>query len=268
METAKSGDVLFEKAKAIVSLANTQGLVVFYGWAHGSDQKTVDWNEEHGGDCAKFLECAKAVDAKLLYLNWAPFEEFQIDEALERLEECTASEAEARTEIDSLPSRYDIETYRDKVGVTAVLDLAFMSGEVVHTYQCFADWFQAFEDLTDALERESNENEDSFPEHVVDKSLVRKWATELANHTKFGAARTGDQREFLLETIAGSEIDNLPVGDILARADSIYQFELKPKEEDRLRTEARRLREEGLNINAIAVRLGISKDRASGLLSS
>jgi orotate phosphoribosyltransferase-like protein len=53
----------------------------------------------------------------------------------------------------------------------------------------------------------------------------------------------------------------------LARADSIYQFEIKPKEEQRLRTEARRLREQGLNINAIAVNLGISKDRVSGLLS-
>jgi hypothetical protein len=87
------------------------------------------------------------------------------------------------------------------------------------------------------------------------------------NHTKFGAARTADQREFLLETIAGPEIDKLPVGDILARADSIYQFEVRPNEEDRLRTEARRLREEGLNISAIALKLGISKDRASGLLS-
>src|SRR5208337_3381617 len=184
--SARSGDVLLETVEAIVGSAKEQGLLVFYGWAHDSNQKTVDWNEDHGANWEKFLECAKAAEAKLIYLNWAPLEEFQIDEALERLEECTASEPEARTEIDSLPSRHDIEAYRDKVGVTAVLDLAFMSGDVVHTYRCFADWFQAFEDLTDALERDSDENEDSFPGHLVDKSLVRKWATELANHAKFG----------------------------------------------------------------------------------
>ena len=60
-------------------------------------------------------------------------------------------------------------------------------------------------------------------------SLVKKWASELANHAMFGAARTGDQREFLLESIAGGEIDTLPTGDILSRADSLYQFEIKPR---------------------------------------
>jgi hypothetical protein len=267
MGAAKSGDVLLEKVKTIVSLANTQGLVVFYGWAHGSDQKTVDWSEEHGGDWAKFLECAKAVEAKLLYLNWAPFEEFEIDEALERLERAVASGTGAGTEPNSLPSRREIETYRHRVGVTAVIDLAFIHDDLVHIHQCYADWFQAFEKLTEGLEEDSDENEDSFPERVIDKALVKKWASELANHARFGAARTGDQREFLLEGIAGAEIDTLPVGDILARADSIYQFEIKPKEDERLRIEAGRLREQGLNLSAIALKLGIPKDRVSGLLS-
>lgn len=267
MATAKNGDVLLEKAKAIVSLANTQELVVFYGWAHGSDHKTVDWNEDHGGDCAKFVECAKAVDAKLLYLNWAPFEEFQIDEALEHREKTiTAGNKLSVEQPDTVPSRREIEAYRDRVGLTAVIDLAFVHEDIVHIYQCFADWFEAFQELTDGLD--SDENEGRFPERVVDKALVRKWASQLASHPKFGMTRSGDQREFLLESIAGTEIDMLPVGDILARADSIYQFEIKPTEEERMRGKARELREQGLNINAIAVKLGISKDRVSGLLAS
>jgi hypothetical protein len=268
MKTAKSGDVLLEKAKAIVSLASTQELAVFYGWAHGTDQKTVDWNEEHGGDYAKFLECAKAVDAKLLYLNWAPFEDFQIDEALEHRERTiTPGDKLGVGQTDTVPSRREIEAYRDRVGMTAVIDLAFVHENIVHTYQCFADWFEAFQELTDGLEMDADENEGHFPERVVDKALVSKWASQLANHPKFGMARSGDQREFLLESIAGTEIDTLPVGDILARADSIYQFEIKPTEEERMRAKARELREQGLNINAIAVKLSISKDRVSGLLS-
>ncbi|MGA8150414.1 MAG: hypothetical protein WB952_05650 [Terriglobales bacterium] len=267
METKKSADVLLEKVKAIINLANTQGLIVFYGWAHGSDQKTVDWNEEHGGDCATFLECAKAVDAKLLYLNWAPFEEFQVDEALEHRESTTTAGNKLGVEQpDTIPSRRQIEAYRDKVGITAVIDLAFVHENIVHIYQCYADWFETFQELTEGLEVDSDENEDHFPERVVDKALVRKWASQLASHPKFGMARSGDQREFLLESIAGTEIDTLPVGDILARADSIYQFEIKPTEEERMRAKARELREQGLNINAIAVKLGISKDRVSGLL--
>lgn len=265
---AQRVDALLGVVENIVNAAKGHGLVVFYGWAHGADQKTVDWNEQHGGDWEKFLECAKAVGARLLYLNWAPFEEFEVAEALEHLEGIVAAGGRAEIgEPGPLPSRSEIEAYRDRVGMTAAIDLAFIHQDVVHIHQHFADWFQTFQELTEGLEADSDETEDSFPERIVDKALVRKWASELANHAKFGAARTGDQREFLLETIAGSEIDSLPVRDILARADSIYQFEIKPKEEDRLRTEARRLREQGLNINAIAAKLAISKDRVSGLLS-
>ncbi len=268
MRGAKSTDVLLEKVETIVNAAKGQGLVVFYGWAHGTDQKTVYWNGEHGGDWEKFLECAKAAGATMLYVNWAPFEEFQIDEAIGHLERTIAAGSVAGIEQpDSLPSRREIDAYRNRVGVTAVIDLAFVYEDIVHIHQCFADWFQAFEELTEGLEEDLDESEDSLPEHVVDKSLVKKWASELANHAKFGAARTGDQREFLLESIAGAEIDTLPVGDILARADSIYQFEIKPKEDERLRIEAGRLRGQGLNLSAIALKLGIPKDRVSGLLS-
>ena len=268
MKSAKSADALLEKVETIVNAAKGQGLVVFYGWAHGTDQKTVDWNGEHGGDWEKFLECAKAAGARMLYINWAPFEDFQIDEAVGHLERTiTAGSGASIEQPASVPSRREIETYRDRVGVTAVIDLAFVHEDIVHIHQCFADWFQAFEELTEGLEEDSDEREDSFPEHVVDKALVKKWASQLANHAKFGAARTGDQREFLLESIAGAEIDTLPIGDILARADSIYQFEIKPKEDERLRIEAGRLREQGLNLSAIALKLGIPKDRVSGLLS-
>lgn len=267
MASVKRADLLLETTEQIVSLAKTKGLIIFYGWADGNNQKTVDWNEEHGGNWEKFLQSAAAVEAKLLYLNWAPFEEFQVDEAIENLEASVQSGTDAGVEPNLLPKRHEIEKYRDKVGLTAVLDLAFIHQDVVHIYQSFAAWFQAFEELTEGLEQESLESGEAFTERVVDKSLVKKWALELANHPKFGTTRSGDQKELLLENIAGLEIDTLPVGHILARADSIYQLEIKPIEDERIRVKVRELRKEGLNISAIAVKLGISKDRVSGLLS-
>jgi hypothetical protein len=39
MKSAKSADALREKLETIVNAAKGQGLVVFYGWAHGTDQK-------------------------------------------------------------------------------------------------------------------------------------------------------------------------------------------------------------------------------------
>jgi hypothetical protein len=65
----KVADALLGVVDKIVSTAKERGLVVFYGWAHATNQKTVDWNEDHGGNWEKFLDCAKAVGAKLLYLN-------------------------------------------------------------------------------------------------------------------------------------------------------------------------------------------------------
>jgi hypothetical protein len=190
MRSAKSADVLLERVEAIVSSAKAQGLLVFYGWAHGTNQRIVDWNEEHGGDWEKFLECAKAVGAKMVYVNWVPLEEFQVDEAVGHLEDSIAAGKGTGIEQPGpLPSRREIETYRDKVGVTAVIDLAFIYQDVVHIHQCFADWFRTFEELTEGLEAESDETEESFPERVVDKALVRKWASELANHAKFDLLR-------------------------------------------------------------------------------
>jgi hypothetical protein len=54
MKSAKSADALLEKVEAIVNAAKGHGIVVFYGWAHGTDQKTVNWNEEHGGNWERF----------------------------------------------------------------------------------------------------------------------------------------------------------------------------------------------------------------------
>src|SRR5713226_6967307 len=195
MQPAKIVDALLERVETIVRSAQALGLLVFYGWAHDTNQKTVDWNEEHGGDWEKFLGCAKAVGAKLVYLNWAPFEEFQVDEAVGHLENSIAAGSGAGIEQpSSLPSRREIEAYRDRVGVTAVIDVAFVHEGIVHTHQCYADWFQAFEELTEGLEEDSDKRGDSFPRRVVDKVLIRKWASELANHAKFGATRSGEQR--------------------------------------------------------------------------
>ena len=64
------------------------------------------------------------------------------------------------------------------------------------------------------------------------------------------------------------ENDDLPAWDILKQAEKIYFIKVKPKEDERLKKEAEQLRDQGLNLNAIAQKLGISRDRVSGLLKS
>lgn len=260
----KPSDPLLKTVEQILDHAESDGFVIFYGWAHGSKENTVYWNEEHGGDWKKFLGSAKSLGAKVVYLNWAPFEEFQVDEALEDVgpEVSDKGGSEASAEIEEYNN--EVQKYREKVGLTAIIDLAFVLDGVFHIYQLNLDWFRTFEELT-AEEEEGDKGE--LAEEKVDKALVDKWARELASHPKFGSCKNDEDREYLLEDRAGDEFEKLPIGDILRRAETLYRFEVRPKQEELLREQARTLRKQGLSMNAIALKLGISRDRVSGLLA-
>ena len=257
---AKTSDPLFKTIEEIVAHTKEEGFVTFYGWAHGGKENTVHWNEEHGGDWKRFLESAKALGVRAVYLNWAPFEEFQVDEALADVSVDQESEA-SRTEIEEYNQQ--VEKCREKVGLTEIIDLTFVVDGVFHIYQLAADWFTAFEELI--AEEELEEHEPL--EKPVDKPLVNKWASMLANHPKFGSCKNDDQREYLLEQLTGEDYETLPLGEILRRAETLYVFEVRPKQEEGLRKQAREFRKQGLNMNAIAQKLGISRDRVSGLLA-
>lgn len=256
----KVSDPQLKTVEEICANARDLGLAIFYGFV--DDQEgCIHWNEEHGGDWKKFLQTAKTLSAKLLYLNWAPFQEFQVDEALAEIEGGDPDSSESdKTEIDD--KRREIEKYRDKVGLTAVIDLAFPLEGTFHIYQIFSDWFLAFEELRPDEQEEEPEADEP------DKDLVNRWAMSLANHPQFGACKAYDHRAYLLESLATEEYPTLPVEHIVRRAEILYLFEVKPKEEKRLRSEAHQLRAQGVSINGIATKLGISKDRVSGLLAS
>jgi hypothetical protein len=101
----------------------------------------------------------------------------------------------------------------------------------------------------------------------VDKAVVQKWASELANDPRFRTCKNYDQREYLLEQIAGDNLAGLPVYDVLGRAESIFQLEVKPGLDERLSEEARALRKKGMTLTGIAQKLGLPKDKVSGMLS-
>src|SRR5262249_38296581 len=102
-------------------------------------------------------------------------------------------------------------------------------------------------------------------EEPSDRLIVAKWATALASNPKYFTSKS---REYLLEKLAGAEFDGLPVYEILRRAEVIFEAEYRTVAEDRLREVIHRLRDEGLNLNGVAMKLGISRDRVSGLVSA
>jgi hypothetical protein len=146
----------------------------------------------------------------------------------------------------------------------AVIDVVFVANGVFHTHQIEADWFNAFEELT--VEEESDKSEEG--NEKIDRELVNRWASQLAQHAQWGMCKSNEQRGYLLEKVAGEEYEHLPVWNILSRADTLYAFEVRPIEDKRLGEQAQQLRKEGFNMNAIAQRLRISRDPVSGLLAA
>ncbi len=119
--------------------------------------------------------------------------------------------------------------------MTCIIDLAFVSNSVVHIYQETANWFDEFEELLPEDEDDEDEGRTS-----IDKAMVNKWALALASDPMY----------------------------LTRRAETIFQADFRQVAEEKLSDEIRQLREQGLNLNAIALKLGISRDRVSGLVSA
>lgn len=198
-------------------------------------------------------------------MHWELFDESEVDEALTSLHTGDAESQSETLEEKSLAAQ--IEQFRDKIGLTTSIELAFISDGISHIYYKASDWIAAFEELnsanTNTDDAEGLDNRDS----TADPAVVKKWARELASHPKYSSCRSDDQREFLMEQLAGKDIGTLPLWPILRRAETIYLMEIKEKEEENLAAKARSLRDQGLNMNAIAKELHISRDRVSGLLA-
>jgi hypothetical protein len=245
MGSTDKKDSLRQMAGEIISYCKEQDLRVFCGFVGGREDRNVYWNVEDDSNWISFLEVAKSLDAKFIYLNLSPFEEFQVDEALETEDE----------------DKRKIESYRSKVGLLACIDVAFLYGSIFHIFQSQADWFKEFSELT------SEEEDLDRSKEEVDAAVVKEWAEKLANDSRYATCKKKSQRKFLLEELAGDEFGQLPEWDILEMAEKVYFLKVKPKEDQHLKREAMKLREQGLNLNAIAQKLGISRDRVSGLLT-
>lgn len=254
-------DALLKIVQEIQKAIRARGLQVYYGYmAEETSVPSVHWNSENGGDWEGFLDCAADLGAKVAYVNWAPFEQFEIDEAVSALQADESELSPARGQAESLE---EIRTFQTKVGLTCVIDLAFVANGILHLYQKTADWFDKFGELTEEEEEEEDNREGNDRELPV--AEIDQWATKLASHSKYPSTRN---HEYLLERIAGEEFGRLPAYKILRRAEAIYEMDFKDAAEEKIAAEVMQLRGQGLNQNAIALKLGISRERVSAIVSS
>ena len=260
MHRSNMNDPLSQALEEIRKTGKASSLQIFCGYlAEDNNALAVHWNLENGGDWKEFLVCAKTVGANILYLNWAPFEQFEIDDAVSKLESEITEDTGPGDDKEKLLSQ--VRAFQQKVGLTCVIDLAFVANGVVHIYQETADWFDEFRGLIGDDDEDDDETEERKP---INKAVVNKWATALAGDPKF---YTSKQREYLLEKLAGEEFSKLPIYEILRRTETIFEVDFKQAAEGKLAEEIWELRNQGLNLSAIALKLGIPRDRVSGLMS-
>ncbi|MHB8542006.1 MAG: hypothetical protein ACYDCD_13865 [Candidatus Acidiferrales bacterium] len=255
-------DPLSKTLEGIREVAKNSGLQLFCGWlSENNNIPEVHWDKDNGGDWKNFLGCARAMNANVLYLTSAPFERSQIDEAIANLEsELSEHEGKKNDTSETKELLSQVRAFEPKVGLTCTIELAFVANGVIHIYQEAPDWFDEFEGLL--TEEDDREPEERKP---ADKATVNKWAMVLAGDQKY---ITSKDREYLLEKLAGDEFLVLPVFEILRRAETIFQADFRQVAEERLAEEIRQLREQGLNMSAIAAKVGIPRDRVSGLMSA
>jgi hypothetical protein len=254
-------DPLAKTLDEISEAAKDSGLQIFFSPLLQNESLTAEWSQRHGGDWKNFLACAKAVGANLLYLHWVPFEQFQIDDAAATIESDLARAGDSNDGTDTKKLLGHLRAFETKVGLTCVIELAFLASGVVHIYQGNADWYEDFEKTFNG----EIEDEDEPDQQPIDKDTLNKWATALASDPKY---MTSKQREYLLEKLAVDEFPKLPVFDVLTKAEAIFEVGFRQTAEEKLADEVRQLREQGLNLNAIAQKLRISRDRVSGIAST
>ncbi|MGO9589526.1 MAG: hypothetical protein ACLP3K_05700 [Candidatus Acidiferrales bacterium] len=259
-------DPLLTIVEEIRRSATSRGLTLFFGWLAEHEGPAVHWNEDHGGDWKAFLECASSLSAKVVYLNWAPFEQFQIDDPVAALEAELGEGGVSNDDTKTIKEKIlQLRSFNEKVGLTCIIDLAFVVGGTVHLYQKTTDWYDEFSEL---LPDDDDEDQFAEEEKPLDSATVEKWARALAADPNYILRKGSSQHLELLKKIAGDEAEKISTYGVLNRAQAIFQDEFRQDAERKLVEEIRQLREDGLNVNAVAIKLGISKDRVSGLLSA
>ena len=117
----------------------------------------VTWDIERYPDYQMFLETARKIGCKMVLFASRDFDEAEIEEALEQLDECDMGTEE----------RLDIERrlrgMRGYEGVTCSLELGFDHHARMYVYELRPDWYEEFlavcEEITCHLPVEEDEDD-------------------------------------------------------------------------------------------------------------
>jgi hypothetical protein len=98
------------------------------------------------------------------------------------------------------------------------------------------------------------------------EQTIKEFAKRLAEHENYAKLRNRVQRENLAKELFGSSFDDFDIDDnyathmVVARAESYFEIEIKPKKEMELKQKIKDLLGKGWTKVKIAAEIGVSKD--------
>ena len=119
---------------------------VFRSFSGGLEElPVISWDTERFPDYRLFLEAAQKVGQKLVLFASREFEEIEIEEALEGIEEAAINRDEQR----DLERR--VKGARKHAGETCTLEMAFDHNSHLYVYEVQPDWYEEFLETCDEI---------------------------------------------------------------------------------------------------------------------
>lgn len=150
--------------REILEYLERSGFAVFQSRPGGLEGlQIVMWDSDRFPDYQMFLDTARKIGCKLILFASRDFEEAEIEEALEQLEDCDISTEE------SLTLERRLRAVRGYQGVTCSLELAFDYHARMYVYELRPDWYEDFlsacDEVVGHLPAEEEEDDGSFGEY-------------------------------------------------------------------------------------------------------
>jgi hypothetical protein len=244
-------DELEALLRTALAILERQELRVFWGSIAASDELIhAEWDTELEPGVEKFLECAKASGADLVFLTFTKFAKGAL--------------GGDGGEFSRGERVHHLEMVHEHEGEIAQISLAWTRDQTVFEYTRSAPWADDYFDLLEEGAKEAaeeEENEDDEPQ--IDEKEVARIAATLAMDPRFQVARSGAQHLYAARrALDGAVVSNRTLLDaVIEEAKSIFAIEIKPKRDRELAEQVEELRRRGLTKGQIAQRLNISANR-------
>jgi len=132
--------------REILEYLDTSGFAVFRSHPGGLEGlPLVTWDTERYPDYQMFLETARKIGCKMIVFASRDFEESEMEEALEELEECDIP-ADERLDFERR-----LRGTRGYEGITCSLELAFDHHARMYVYELRPDWYEEFLGICDEI---------------------------------------------------------------------------------------------------------------------